>query len=76
MNEMAFCTSCRSMKVNLEEYKETIHYKNASGVQASVQTAMYLNLCLFVFFSENSYAENLIENSNLIDPSSQEKNEY
>ncbi len=34
-NEMAFCTSCHSMKTNLEEYKETVHYKNASGVQAT-----------------------------------------
>ncbi|MBE9526583.1 MAG: NapC/NirT family cytochrome c [Proteobacteria bacterium] len=34
-NEMEFCTSCHSMKVNLEEYKETIHYKNSSGVQAT-----------------------------------------
>lgn len=33
-NEMEFCTSCHSMQINLEEYKETIHYKNASGVQA------------------------------------------
>ena len=34
-NEMDFCTSCHSMKVNLEEYKETLHYKNASGVSAT-----------------------------------------
>jgi cytochrome c-type protein NapC len=34
-NEMAFCTSCHSMKTNFEEYKETVHYKNASGVQAT-----------------------------------------
>ena len=34
-NEMEFCTSCHSMKVNLEEYKETVHYKNASGVRAT-----------------------------------------
>jgi cytochrome c-type protein NapC len=34
-NEMEFCTSCHSMQVNLEEYKETIHYKNPSGVQAT-----------------------------------------
>jgi cytochrome c-type protein NapC len=34
-NEMAFCTSCHSMKNNLEEYKETVHFKNASGVQAT-----------------------------------------
>jgi cytochrome c-type protein NapC len=33
-NELEFCTSCHSMKVNLEEYKQTVHYKNASGVQA------------------------------------------
>ncbi|MGD2118018.1 MAG: NapC/NirT family cytochrome c [Chromatiales bacterium] len=34
-NEMEFCTSCHSMKVNLEEYKETVHYKNTSGVRAT-----------------------------------------
>jgi len=34
-NEMAFCTSCHSMKVNLEELKETPHFKNPSGVSAS-----------------------------------------
>jgi len=33
-NRMEFCTSCHSMKINFEEYKETVHYKNASGVQA------------------------------------------
>ena len=33
-NELEFCTSCHSMKINLEEYKETVHYKNASGVRA------------------------------------------
>ena len=34
-NEMDFCTSCHSMKINLEEYKETTHYKSASGVRAT-----------------------------------------
>ncbi|MBF0470197.1 MAG: NapC/NirT family cytochrome c [Gammaproteobacteria bacterium] len=34
-NEMEFCTSCHSMKINLEEYQETIHFKNPSGVQAT-----------------------------------------
>lgn len=34
-NEMAFCTSCHSMKINLEEYKETPHYKSASGVRTT-----------------------------------------
>lgn len=34
-NEMDFCTSCHTMKVNLKEYKETVHYKNASGVRAT-----------------------------------------
>lgn len=33
-NEMEFCTSCHSMKGNYEEYKETVHFKNQSGVQA------------------------------------------
>ncbi|WP_428623974.1 NapC/NirT family cytochrome c [Sedimenticola sp.] len=33
-NEMEFCTSCHSMKTNFEEYKETIHYQNTSGVRA------------------------------------------
>jgi cytochrome c-type protein NapC len=34
-NEMEFCTSCHSMKTNLEELKETVHYMNASGVRAT-----------------------------------------
>ncbi len=34
-NEMEFCISCHSMKTNFEEYKETVHFKNASGVQAT-----------------------------------------
>ncbi|RMG38181.1 MAG: cytochrome C [Gammaproteobacteria bacterium] len=34
-NRMEFCTSCHSMQVNLREYKETVHYKNASGVRAT-----------------------------------------
>jgi cytochrome c-type protein NapC len=34
-NKMEFCTSCHSMQWNLEEYKETLHYKNASGVRAT-----------------------------------------
>ncbi len=34
-NDMAFCTSCHSMKINLEEYKKTPHYKSASGVRTT-----------------------------------------
>jgi cytochrome c-type protein NapC len=34
-NETEFCVSCHSMKINHEEYQETVHYKNASGVRAS-----------------------------------------
>jgi cytochrome c-type protein NapC len=34
-NKMEFCISCHSMQVNYEEYKETVHYKNVSGVQAT-----------------------------------------
>jgi len=34
-NDMEFCVSCHSMQINYEEYKETLHFKNASGVQAT-----------------------------------------
>lgn len=34
-NEMEFCTSCHSMQWNMREYQESLHYKNASGVQAT-----------------------------------------
>lgn len=34
-NQMEFCISCHSMKTNYEEYKETVHFKSASGVQAT-----------------------------------------
>jgi cytochrome c-type protein NapC len=34
-NELEFCTSCHSMKVNFEEYKESVHYQNTSGVRAT-----------------------------------------
>ncbi|MEH6529897.1 MAG: pentaheme c-type cytochrome TorC [Photobacterium frigidiphilum] len=29
-----FCTSCHTMQGNYEEYKQTVHFKNASGVRA------------------------------------------
>lgn len=32
-NTTEFCTSCHSMQYILEEYKDTIHYKNASGTR-------------------------------------------
>ncbi len=34
-NEMGFCTSCHSMQIPYEEYKESVHFKNTSGVQAT-----------------------------------------
>jgi len=34
-NSLEFCTSCHEMDIVYEEYKETIHYKNASGVRAT-----------------------------------------
>jgi len=35
-NTMEFCISCHEMKDNVyEEYKETIHFKNTSGVEAT-----------------------------------------
>ena len=34
-NSLAFCTSCHEMRDTVyQEYKETIHYKNRSGVRA------------------------------------------
>ena len=33
-NTLAFCTSCHEMSYVYEEYKETPHYQNASGVRA------------------------------------------
>jgi cytochrome c-type protein NapC len=34
-NEMEFCVSCHTMETNYNEYKESLHYKNQSGVQAT-----------------------------------------
>jgi cytochrome c-type protein NapC len=34
-NEMEFCISCHTMHTNYNEYKESMHYKNQSGVQAT-----------------------------------------
>ena len=33
-NTLAFCTSCHEMAPVYEEYKQSVHYKNASGVRA------------------------------------------
>lgn len=33
-NEMEFCVSCHTMQTPYQEYKESLHYKNQSGVQA------------------------------------------
>ncbi len=33
-NELEFCTSCHSMQWVYEEYKDSVHYKNAAGIQA------------------------------------------
>jgi cytochrome c-type protein NapC len=34
-NKMEFCVSCHTMESNYNEYKESLHYKNQSGVQAT-----------------------------------------
>jgi cytochrome c-type protein NapC len=34
-NEMEFCVSCHTMETNYREYQDTLHYKSASGVQAT-----------------------------------------
>ncbi len=33
-NEMAFCTSCHTMKIPYEEYQQSMHWQNASGIRA------------------------------------------
>ncbi len=33
-NTLTFCTSCHEMDVVYEEYQQSVHYKNASGVRA------------------------------------------
>ncbi|ROR32666.1 NapC/NirT family cytochrome c [Inmirania thermothiophila] len=33
-NSMAFCISCHEMRTPYEEYKESLHYRNPSGVRA------------------------------------------
>ena len=33
-NTTEFCTSCHSMQWNKQEWMESVHYKNASGVRA------------------------------------------
>ena len=34
-NTLEFCTSCHTMQTNFEEYQESLHFKNPSGVQAT-----------------------------------------
>lgn len=34
-NRTEFCISCHTMQTNYEEYKQTVHYKNAAGIQAT-----------------------------------------
>jgi len=34
-NSLWFCTSCHEMDIVYEEYKETLHYQNPSGVRAT-----------------------------------------
>lgn len=61
-NEMEFCTSCHSMKINLEEYKKTVHFKNASGVQATcadchVPKAFFPKLAAKIMAAKDVYHE-------------------
>jgi nitrate/TMAO reductase-like tetraheme cytochrome c subunit len=34
-NSLEFCTSCHSMKQPFEEYKQSVHYSNRTGVRAT-----------------------------------------
>ncbi|MCW8827135.1 MAG: NapC/NirT family cytochrome c [Gammaproteobacteria bacterium] len=61
-NQLEFCTSCHTMQVNLNELKETVHYKNASGVQATcadchVPKAFFPKLKAKIFAAKDVYHE-------------------
>jgi cytochrome c-type protein NapC len=43
-NEMEFCTSCHSMKIPLEEYQESLHYKMRRVCAPPAPIAMYPSL--------------------------------
>lgn len=34
-NRMEFCVSCHTMEINYQEYQDSLHFKNQSGVQAT-----------------------------------------
>ena len=34
-NTNEFCTSCHSMRINLQEYQESLHFKNVFGIQVN-----------------------------------------
>ena len=61
-NETEFCTSCHSMQVNEREWKESVHYKNASGVQAGcadchVPTQFFPKLYAKIYAAKDVYHE-------------------
>lgn len=61
-NRMDFCTSCHSMKNNFEEYKNTVHFKNPSGVQAvcadcHVPKAFFPKLAAKIMAAKDVYHE-------------------
>lgn len=63
-NDMEFCTSCHSMKINLEEYQETTHFSNASGVRATcsdchVPKAFFPKIKAKIIASKDVYHEYL-----------------
>ncbi|MBL7003735.1 MAG: NapC/NirT family cytochrome c [Gammaproteobacteria bacterium] len=61
-NEMEFCTSCHTMKINLEEYKKTPHYKNHAGVRATcadchVPKSFFPKLSAKIYAAKDVYHE-------------------
>ena len=51
-NNTEFCVSCHSMETNYKEYKQTLHYKNVSGVQTSCADCHVPKALFPMFFSK------------------------
>ncbi len=61
-NQTEFCTSCHTMQTNLEELKETVHWKSASGVHAGcadchVPKAFFPKMYAKIYAAKDVYHE-------------------
>jgi cytochrome c-type protein NapC len=61
-NQTEFCTSCHSMKINMDELAETVHWNSASGVSAGcadchVPKAFFPKLLMKIMAAKDVYHE-------------------